>query len=1525
MDSLVSLLGRNGFLPHGYCFTWSPGLLWSMVGADAVIAAAYFSIPVATMSYVRRRPEASANWLAWMFSAFIFSCGVTHVMDIWTIWQPDYALQALSKVATAAISLVTAIALWPLIPRALKIPSVQQLQTAIADLKSEVGRRRSAEDEVAATQQSLAVTLASIEAGFIATDRKGKVTRMNAVAEMVTGWRQCDAVGLDYWTVFDREGQSEDDRSRSPLDALADLGITATALERVVAISRAGKRTPLDVKAALTRSDIDGQVTGLAVIFWDMSRIVRAETETNRLAAIVESSNDAIIGQTLDGTITSWNAAAQKLYGYCPAEAIGQSTRLILPPDREGEQSAMLAGLAQGEVQPNFETVRRAKDGSLVEVSVTLSPILDGDKRIVGASKIARDVSFQRKGAAALRDTESLLRTINLHSIMSVVDRAGRIVDANEAFCRISGYDRDELLGQTHHIIKSGVQSSEFWLDMWRTIGAGQPWRGEICNRAKDGTLYWVDSLIAPLVGADGGVEKYISIRTDITAAKLTEQRLRANEAFLDRAGSIAGIGGWELDLRTGAVFWSAHTYRIHELDPGQQPPLDEALNFYAPEARPVIERALADAMAHGQGWDLELPFVTARGRAIWVRTVGTVELLDGKPVRMVGAFQDITARRQTEATLRETNERFALATDAAAIGVWEFDVPSSTLVWDDWMYQLYGVAPGADAEPYALWAQSLDAADRARCESLIAVAMAGGGEFDTEFRIVRPDGEVRTLKAASRTVRAADGTALRMTGVNFDITELKRTEARLLETSSKLRSVLDAASEVSIIATDPDLKIQLFNTGAERLLGYASEELVGHATPICIHDADELRLRGDELSARLGRPVEGGAVFTEPSALHCPREWTYVRKDGSRVEVSLVVTAMRDDDDTLLGYLGVAHDVTLQKRLEGSLRHATSKAEQASRAKSEFLANMSHEIRTPLNAVVGLSYVLRRMGLDVEQEDCVAKIELAGKSLLGVVNDVLDLSKVEAGALVIEHTEFSPRDLLQDLAAVMTAQAHAKGIAIEFDIPHDLPDVLAGDARRLSQILLNLVANAIKFTERGLVCLRVRQLGASAEAVTLSFVVQDTGIGIAPEVQSRLFAPFTQADASITRRFGGTGLGLSIVRRLARLMGGEVSLNSTPGVGSEFTVVLDFALTGPKASVLQDDAAGPFGAGALLGVRVLVVDDSPINREVAKRILELSGAHVELAEDGQQAIDCLRVRPDEFDVVLMDVQMPVLDGLEATRRIRLEPGLTGLAVIALTAGALSSEHERARAAGMDDFIAKPFEVEALVATILHRVRPERLQQPTAISEACAAPAVLAWPKIAGIDTADAQTRLVGDRGLFLTLLQQLLDEFSGMATPAPHDDSAALARHAAGLHRLGGSAGMLGARSVRELAGAAEAACHAGDAGQAAALAIRCGSELQSLRQSAATELSAAEARAEEAPPDGQEAFEPERVAELIELLQRKSLSALDRFSAMSGPLRQYLGKDVHTLVRDNVEQLKFEDAVTALVASGVLTSTEN
>jgi PAS domain S-box-containing protein len=419
--------------------------------------------------------------------------------------------------------------------------------------------------------------------------------------------------------------------------------------------------------------------------------------------------------------------------------------------------------------------------------------------------------------------------------------------------------------------------------------------------------------------------------------------------------------------------------------------------------------------------------------------------------------------------------------------------------------------------------------------------------------------------------------------------------------------------------------------------------------------------------------------------------------------------------DGRVSGFYLTAMNITDRKNSE-------QRAEAASRAKSEFVANMSHEIRTPMNAVLGVAYLLENTPLTQAQKEYVGMIRSSGQMLLGVLNDVLDFSKIEAGRMELAPQPFLLREVLDSLSNVMSLPANARGISLAIDADDEVPAVLVGDAMRLQQILLNLVGNAVKFTERGGVSVRVMLEPAAAEqGLRLRFTVRDSGIGMDLEQQSRLFSAFNQADASTTRRFGGTGLGLAICRRLTELMGGDISVRSTPGAGSEFVVTLPFGVADEDVPVehpalqtaaaqgwlmsetpaLQDAPPEPEPALAprLQGLRLLLVEDHPLNQLVARGMLEHAGASVEVAENGQLAVDRLRDRAEDYDIVLMDVQMPVMDGFEATRHIRHTLGLK-LPVLAMTAGVMQSEQDQCIDAGMDDFIAKPLDVEQMLDTI---------------------------------------------------------------------------------------------------------------------------------------------------------------------------------------------------------------------------------
>ncbi len=388
----------------------------------------------------------------------------------------------------------------------------------------------------------------------------------------------------------------------------------------------------------------------------------------------------------------------------------------------------------------------------------------------------------------------------------------------------------------------------------------------------------------------------------------------------------------------------------------------------------------------------------------------------------------------------------------------------------------------------------------------------------------------------------------------------------------------------------------------------------------------------------------------------------------------------------------------SLRNHQEQRIRERSRQLMVASAAKSQFLAQMSHEIRTPMNAILGFAKLLEDEPLTADQQEMVHRINAAGRSLLSIINDILDFSKIEAGQLSLDRQPFNLAELLGHIGSLMGAVAEAKGLTLRLQDDAPLAGRLSGDALRIEQVLINLVGNALKFTERGGVTLRVTPVATTEASARLRFEIEDTGIGLSPDALARLFVPFTQADSGIARRFGGTGLGLSISKRLVELMDGNIGVESTFGVGSTFWFELAFERLADeeKPAIRAAEVKGP----RLQGLRLLVVDDSPINLKLAERVLQREGAKVTLMSDGQQAVDALRAQPQGYDLVLMDIQMPVMDGLTATRAIREELGLDTLPVIALTAGVLAEEKQNALDAGVNDFLPKPMNLEQVVTMI---------------------------------------------------------------------------------------------------------------------------------------------------------------------------------------------------------------------------------
>jgi len=1076
----------------------------------------------------------------------------------------------------------------------------------------------------------------------------------------------------------------------------------------------------------------------------------------------------------------------------------------------------------------------------------------------------------------------------------------------------------------------------------------------------------------------------------------------------------------------------------------------------------------------HRDGSALDMSITASAIRSPTGRVVGVAQLMRDNRERKEAErrLQEFNARLENEVNER-TAELVAARRDIQAV----LDaVPSMIGYWDTELRNrvantAYCRWLGVPREEIA--GRSLrELASAAAFEQVrprIEAALRGEPQYFE--RTLPGPGGVGTLQTLAHYLPdVVDGEVRGFYAVVHDITEVKAAQDELARLATLLGSVLRSATEVAIIATDLDGRISLFNAGAEQLLGYPQDEVIGRLLPTAFHLPEELAAQAAALPTNeSGQPLRGFAVLVHRALREGAetREWTYVRKNRSQVRVQLVVTTIRNEAGAVIGFLGMAHDVSERVRAEVALRQAKTAAEDASNAKSMFLANMSHEIRTPMNAVIGVAHLLESSPLTPDQQQLLGKLQIAGRSLMGIINDVLDVAKIEAGEMHVEHAPFSPSELLSELTQLFSPQVRAKHIALDVHGVDSLPPQLLGDGLRLRQILINLVSNAVKFTQHGAVTVRVRPDPNGDGRAWWRWSVSDTGVGISQEVVDKLFTPFVQADVSTTRRFGGTGLGLSIVRQLAQLMGGQVGVTSRLGQGSEFWVRLPFEVadersaalaaaqggTGLQVMVVDDSAddrralaqlchalgwrtvelgsgeemvayfkAGiaqglplpdallvdwlmrgldglqalaelatlepsrlpaaliisahdreaiarlehaalvdqiltkpvgsselfnavnkgvarhtgstgrvmratrmeALGAQWLAGLKILLVDDSEINLEVASRLLEREGAIVGTSLNGLDAIDQLRSAPERFDAVLMDVQMPIMDGYEATRQIRGTLGLVQLPVLALTAGALGDERRRALEAGMDDFLTKPLDPPVLVRAIRTAVERARGKPLALLSASGPTVEVEAsdWPRIDGIDPLASAQHMSHDAALFLRMLDRLLREYRDLGAAGGAPLAGQRDELAARLHKLRGASGLLGANDLHQLAGVAERLLREGaeDEDCRAAL-VDVGFALAALAQAAQPVLapvrSAAPAmQADGAPPAS--ALAGEAVAPLLQLLKLQDLAAADEFERIAAQLAQARGAAWVGQLREAIDALDFAGA-QALLTSAV------
>ncbi len=784
------------------------------------------------------------------------------------------------------------------------------------------------------------------------------------------------------------------------------------------------------------------------------------------------------------------------------------------------------------------------------------------------------------------------------------------------------------------------------------------------------------------------GLEKRVKeLEKELTKRRQAEQEVGKRydlEAKLIQ-NSIDGIVG--VDTKGNVLLFNKGAEKIFGYSQEEVVGKINVEELYLPGLARDVNRKLKSPKYDGPGqlinYDTEV--LHKDGRHIPVRISGSLLYDNSKVIGSVGYFHDMTLQKQTFDKLRCSEEKYRTILEDMQEGYYEVDIAGNFTFFNESMCNILGCSRD-ELIGMSLGGFTNQGTAKKGYQAFNRVYTTGVSASGFDWKITRKDGTKRHIEASISLKKGTEGKVIGFQGIIRDVTNRKHMEEALQESEEKYRTILENIED-GYYQVDIAGNFTFFNDSMCNMLGYFRDELIGMNNQQTMDEENVKRLY--QISKEVYATGNSSKIA----------DWEVIRKDGARLWIEGSISLVRDTEGQGIGFRGIMRDVTDRRRAEKELKKAKEEAEIANRAKSEFLANMSHEIRTPMNGIIGMTGLALGTELTKEQREYLKMVKSSANSLLALLNDILDLSKIESGKLELEEMDFDLRNTVEHAAEIVAVKAEEAGLELTCHIKPDVPTAMVGDPTRLRQVIVNLLGNSTKFTDKGEVGVKVKTEKEEDASVLLHFLVTDTGIGIPPEKVETIFKSFRQADGSTTRKYGGTGLGLTISKQLVEMMGGNIWVESEQGKGSTFHFTARFPL-----NIRETRETLRLKELDLSGVQVLIVDDNATNRLVFHEMTSLWGLVPTEVADGKRALAEIKRafesgRP--YQLMLLDLQMPEMDGFEVAKRVKEGPFGSDVEIILLTSLGQKGDAERCRELGISGYLLKPVKQSDLLDGIM--------------------------------------------------------------------------------------------------------------------------------------------------------------------------------------------------------------------------------